>query len=86
MNIIKDVQQTVFNRVYDAPEEWKQLKTPEEREAVKDFMRWIVDNRERESSIKFHSSPANGVTRAEVSGFKNYHLKGGFTNLEKLQS
>ena len=68
-------QQAVFNRVFDSPDEWAKLETTEEREAARDFMRWISENRKRESSITFHSSPAHGVTRVQISGFKNYHLK-----------
>jgi hypothetical protein len=75
MNSNTTGQQAVFGMVYDSPVEWKELKTSEERQAVKDFMKWIIENRNQESSIKFHSSPSKGVTRAEVSGFKNYHLK-----------
>lgn len=73
MSIIKDVQQTVFNRVYDTPEEWKQLQTPEERQAARDFMKWIAENRNRESNITFNSSRAHGVTNVQVSEYKDYH-------------
>ncbi len=71
----QDAQRTVLDRVFDMPDEWKQLETIEEREAARDFMRWITENRKRESNITFHSSPAHGVTRAQISEFKNYHLK-----------
>lgn len=66
-------EEAVFRRVCDMPDEWKKLETTEEREAAKDFMRWIVENRKRESNITFHSSPAHGVTRSQISGYKNYH-------------
>lgn len=75
MSSDKDVQQAVFSRIFEAPGEWKQLETIEEREAARDFMRWIIENRKQESNITFHSSPAHGVTRAQISGYKNYHLK-----------
>jgi hypothetical protein len=66
-------QQTVFERVFDMPDEWKQLQTPDERRAVKDFMKWIIENRNRESNITFNSSRERGVTNAKVSEYKDYH-------------